>query len=56
MDWSVLQAAQQKHYVPLGYVLRNHWHGLILQACYEACECRVAVAAAGLAAAVIRMV
>lgn len=28
----------EKHYVPLNELVRNHWHGLILQTGYEACE------------------
>lgn len=27
---------KSKHYVPLSELLRGHWHGLILQCCYEA--------------------
>lgn len=37
-----LQVAEDKHYVPLGYLLKHHWHGLILQTGYEACKYRLA--------------
>lgn len=33
---SVKDPETEKHYVPLTYLLKNHWHGLILQTGYEA--------------------
>jgi hypothetical protein len=31
-------AAPTKHYVPFLELFRGHWLGIIIQACYEACE------------------
>jgi hypothetical protein len=34
----VAAAAPTKHYVPVLELFRGHWFGIIIQACYEACE------------------
>jgi hypothetical protein len=31
-------ATATKHYVPVLELFRGHWQGIIIQACYEACE------------------
>lgn len=31
--------AATKHYVPVLELFRGHWQGIIVQSCYEACEC-----------------
>lgn len=28
-----------KHYIPVLELFRGHWFGIIVQSCYEACEC-----------------
>ena len=32
------KGAPAKHYVPVLELFRGHWFGIIVQACYEACE------------------
>jgi hypothetical protein len=35
---AVVASATTKHYVPVLELFRGHWFGIIVQACYEACE------------------
>jgi len=33
------KASTTKHYVPVLELFRGHWFGILVQMCYEACEC-----------------